>query len=269
MTEDEKADQLNTLVDRLFGPVQRTILGMYSPPFDTTRPNIHDSKKEFLRELNTVVAARDHLQGVFDLLIGPPSDEPAEPLQEDMIQRLKLAIERDVQVRKKTLKLERPRDLALRNLRDTGFFYNSIIVIIDLQVSLELRLRDLKEQEVQFWSVGNRPPNYYARVIALRFARLFAARSSKRPTFGISSEGSHPSTQYGRALEEVFRILEIRANVRKAAEWALTQLTEDDWRPKANALASSLTEIMALGQPEPYHSNALRDLASAMQEKGK
>ena len=242
---------------------------MYSPPFDITRPNIHDSKKEFLRELNTVVATKDHLQGVFDLLIGPPSDGTQEPVQEEMIQRLKLAIERDVLVRTKASKLETPRDLALKNVRDTGFFYNSIIVVIDLKVSLEQRLKDLREQEVQFWSVGNRPPNYYARVIALRFARLFAGRSGGRPTFGISSEGSHPSTQYGRALEEVFRILGILANVRKAAEWALAQLTEDDWRPKGNALASSLAELMALRQPEPYHSNALRDLARAMQEKGK
>ena len=32
MTENEKADQLNTLADNLFGAVQRNVLGMYSPP---------------------------------------------------------------------------------------------------------------------------------------------------------------------------------------------------------------------------------------------
>jgi hypothetical protein len=65
----------------------------------------------------------------------------------------------------------------------------------------------------------------------LRFAKHFAKLRKQKPTFGTSSDGDHPSTDYGRALEEVFEILGIESNVRRAAEWAISQLVDDDWRP--------------------------------------
>lgn len=74
----------------------------------------------------------------------------------------------------------------------------------------------------------------------MRFARLYARETSKRPTFGISSQGNHPSTEFGRALEQVFEILNIKANVRNAAVWAIDQLSEDDLRPPQNALLGEL-----------------------------
>lgn len=69
MTENEKFDKLNALSDNLFGGVQRNVLGIYSPPFEIMRPNIHESKKEFLEELKTVRAVRDHLNGILGLLV--------------------------------------------------------------------------------------------------------------------------------------------------------------------------------------------------------
>ena len=268
MTENEKIDQLNKLADNLFGPVPRTILGMYSPAFDITRPNIHDNKKEFLRELNTVVAVRDHLKGLSDLLVVLPGDEGFDALQQTMVDRLSLAIEIVTYQRSKNNSPESARDLALKNLKDTGFYYNSVNVIIDLLRSFEQRLSDLRVQEVQFWTVTNRPPNYYARVIALRFARLFASRTGKRPTFGISSEGAHPSTEFGRALEEVFGILEIRANVRKAAEWALSQLTENDWNPGGNALGRPLRGVPAFDKLRVNHPSSRDEIVRLLQDKG-
>ena len=247
MNQSETIDQLQNLVENLFGPLEMNLLARYSAPFDIARPNIHDSKKEFTRELNTILAVRDHLQGILNLTVTTSDEAKGNPLHKDMLRRLSVAIETNVSQRGRKKVPESASELALKNLRDTGFFYNSIFVVIEMLNAFEQRLRDLREQEVEFWSLANRPPNYYARTIALRFARLFASRTGKRPTFGISSEGPHPSTDYGRALEQVFAILEIRANVRKAAEWALGQLTEEDWKPRLNALAGSRGNFLGLG----------------------
>lgn len=268
MTENEKIDQLNNLVDVLFGPVQRNVLATYSAPFDISRPNIHDNKGEFLRELKAVQTAIGHLNGLWDLLVVVPTLKGGDPLQNAMVDRLRRAIESDALQRSKSKPTKSASDLALKNLNDTGFFYNSLYVIIDLLNSFNQRLRDLREQEVQFWTVANRPPNYYARVIALRFARLFASRTGKRPTFGISSEGAHPSTEFGRALEEVFGILEIKANVRKAAEWAISQLTENDWNPVGNALERPLRGVPAFDKLRVNHPSSRDEIVRLLQDKG-
>lgn len=248
MTENRKTiEQLRKLVESLFGPEENNLLARYSAPFDISRPNIHDSKKEFTRELATVTAVKDHLAETLDLLLQTISPEDRDPLKTSMIRRLSVAIETIGLQQGKNETLDTASDLALKNIKDTGFYFNSLFVIVELRNAFDKRLRDLKEQEAQFWTVNNRPPNYYARIIALRFARLFASRTGKRPTFGISSEGPHPSTEFGRALEQVFSILEISANVRKAAEWALSQVTEEDWGPRPNALAGPWGGLLGLG----------------------
>lgn len=265
MNEIEKIEQLKTLIESLFGPEEFSFLSKYSAPFDISRPNIHDSKKEFTRELTTVAAVKDHLRGTLDLLLQTINPEDRDPLQTAMTKRLSVAIETLALQRGKSETLDGASELALKNIRDTGFYFNSLFVVIEMHGAFDKRLRDLKEQEAQFWTVANRPPNYYARTIALRFARLFASRTRKRPTFGISSEGAHPSTDYGRALEQVFTILEIRANVRKAAEWALSQVTEEDWKPRLNALAGSRGNLLGLGglklpPPDPYKTGKFKSL---------
>lgn len=269
MTEDEKADKLNLLVDNLFGPIQRNALGMNLPPFDIRRPNIHESKREFLEEKKMVSAVRNHLSGILDLLVSQSDQGNENPLRAKMFTRLREAIELNVTQRTKNRKMETAGELALRNLHQTGFYFNSLFVVFDMNSSYNQRLRDLEEQEVQFWSVPNRAPNYYARTIALRFARLFAGRTKMRPTFGISSEGSHPSTDFGRALEEVFNILEIKASVRNAAEWALLQLTENDWSPHPNTRGTGLLAMLdgtyrQVAQPDPK-----TEIVRLLNEKGK
>jgi hypothetical protein len=266
--EIEKIERLRKFVENLFGPDGTNRLARYTPPFDISRPNIHDSKKEFLRELATVTEVKDHLRKTLGLLFQTSRPEERDPLQTAMIGRLSVAIESIALDHGKNEELESASDLALKNVRDTGFYYNSLFVLFEMNGAFEKRLRDLKEQEAQFWTVSNRPPNYYARVIALRFARFFASRTGKRPTFGISSEGAHPSTDYGRALEQVFEILEIRANVRKAAVWALAQLTEDDWKPIQNALAGlekRLHDFGGLRRPAP---GATHEIGKLLHKKG-
>lgn len=109
----------------------------------------------------------------------------------------------------------------------------------------------------------NRSPNYYARTIALRLARLYAKEMGHRPTLGISREGNFPSTDFGRALEEVFTILNITASFRNAARWAIEQLTDEDMRPQRNALAG-LFDFR-----DPSQGRSVLDVLSKEQETEK
>jgi hypothetical protein len=144
-------------------------------------------------------------------------------------------------------------DLVRKNKADTGFFVHELWGLADLLMLLRERQDELKDQEQQYWNRKSRPPNYYARAIALRLARLYAREKGARPTFGTARDGGHPSTRYGRALETIFVALEIKGGVKHAAKWAIDQLTEDDLRPAP--LGDLLGGFGALGAlPE----NALR-----------
>ncbi len=252
MTEDVQREHLHNLCDRLFGPSEKTLLRDRLPPFDISRPNIHDNKKEFTKEREAVKAIIGHLQGILDNILGDAKEPGDQKL--NLRSGMNAAIELSAYNRIKSKFPRRADELALHNFAQTGFVRNSLAIMNDMLEFYRERQLELARQEAQFWSVPNRAPNYFPRTIALRFAELYAKRTGKKPTFGTSSAGNHPSTDYGRALEEVFKILGIKANVRKAAEWAMGQLTEDDWRPQTNYIADMLS---SLHSPTGAHTNAI------------
>lgn len=235
MDSPTKEQLIHQLCVALFGERPQNALRGYDPYLDISRPNFHDSKREFLLELETVEAVITHCEGIFERLI--QDGDKASDEHKAMVKSVSDAVNRhSSQSLAHKKNLATASDLAVRNIIDSGFYLNSIIVTFYMSDAYQRRLIELKQQEADFWNVSHRPPNYYARTIALRFARLFARQREIKPTFGTTSDGSFPSTDYGRALEELFSILGIKANVRKAAEWALSQLKESDWAPIRNAL---------------------------------
>lgn len=238
MTSDQQNDQLNAIVDRLLerdsSKLQNNLLNQFSAPFDVSRPNIHDSKKEFLRELEAAQAVVKSSLTIIGKLVHSEIETEADHNQ--MLERLGHVVDLAGYEHRRGRTIETARDLALKNLADTGFFRGSLLVVIEMMMIYRRRLLELKDQKKQYWSVPHRAPNYYARTIALRLARLYAQEKRQRPTFGIARDGNHPSTEFGRALEDVFAVLEIKAAVRGAAEWAIEQLTDDDVNPPLNAL---------------------------------
>lgn len=88
-------------------------------------------------------------------------------------------------------------------------------------------LEQLTAQEEMFRSMSHRPPDHFAHIIALRFARLFHQYTGNRPTLGTTSQGGHPSTKFGLVLEEIFRILEIKRDIRLPAERAIAQFDKE------------------------------------------
>ena len=123
---------------------------------------------------------------------------------------------------------------------------------------------DLKDHKEKFWKFKHRAPDYYARTIALRLAKLFAREVGQRPTFGTAAEGDYPSTAYGRALEEVFEILEIKQKVRTHAKWAIQQITEEDMNPPP---VNRLSAMMMGHPPSKPRSDNIAAIASALMER--
>jgi len=237
------------------------------PRLDVSRPNIHDSKKEFLRERDLVISVADHLGSVITEILGDRKNEA----HIEMTDRLNAVIDLSAAKNQRSKEISSARDLALQNIAQTGFHYNSLLVIAEMMRIYQERLKELMEQEVEFWTVSNRPPNYYARTIALRLARLYASEKRQKPTFGIARDGNHPSTEFGRALEKVFSVLGIEAAVRNAADWALEQLTEQDINPPQNSLASMMGGLFGeepTSLPVDKPRSAMEKIADELAKKG-
>lgn len=243
-----KIEQVHCVVDEMLEPFGKTSVRGNAlainevPPFDLSKPNQHNSKAEFLREKELVEACLKHLGALIDLLL--PNDEESERNATLDVFRPRL----DAHLRKIAgrLEVESAFSLVRKNFADARASYSSLFVFIDLRNGLGERLRELMVEEEHFWSLNHRAPDYYAREIALRLARVYARETKQRPTAGTSPMDGSPSTGFTRALEQTFKILGITAQPRSPAEWAIGQLTDADFDPPRNLLAD-----WALRTPTP------------------
>lgn len=226
--------KISNIVSRF---VKQTSLGAYpqSVPLDITKPNIHESKAEFIAEkeaVDTAIGHADKIHRLFYLKI----DNEASESERAMGGRLVSYIDDRTKRRAKDSVFKTPADLIEKNASELSTCLMTLILLRNVERELIERKVELADQERDFWSGSSRPPNHYARTIALRLARVVANETGEFPTLGVSREGSHPSTEYGRALEEIFELLEIKANFRRAGKWAIEQLTENDLHKPVAAL---------------------------------
>jgi hypothetical protein len=234
--DGDRHERIRDVVGRLLGLSPRNALA-FIPALDISRPNIHDSKAEFLAELEIVSGTLSQLRRAFDALAPfPEEDRPRMKI----VDRLLVAVDQSARQRLAGLFPTSAAELLRKNNVEIGLYLSSLRMIADLISELEVRLRELRAQEKEFWTVKNRPPRYYARTIAQRLARIYASEKGEKPTSGVARDGGHPSTEFGRALEEVFAILEIKADVRRAAEWAIGELTADDLEPRGGRIGALL-----------------------------
>jgi len=242
MAQINLMDQLDAIVDTMLGRTEaerphRTILTSTSPLLDVSKDNLHNNKTEFLAELALVEGVIRNLTEILSALERPAG---SNVLENTLVNNIHLAIEMHAYRERERTYMKTASNLAVRNVEDTAFLGNTLILMDKMRSSFESRLVELREQEKRYWNVRSRPPNYYARTIALRLARLYANDKHELPTLGTSSEGDHPSTDYSRALEQVFELLGIKSKVRNAAQWAIGQLTEADIESRTqNRLNSS------------------------------
>ncbi|WP_420415356.1 hypothetical protein [Roseibium sp.] len=252
---EELNKQLFEIVNRMLErhgkklPLQRGIFANYSqPPFDISKPNQHDSKSEFKLEYDAVSNGLNGIEQVLQTLYRKPEDQPSI----DLLSRLIPDIDSKFRSIFQPEDLKNSYHLIRSNAASVGGFIACLYLFRDLRAALKERLRELEDQKDLFWSIKHRPPDYYARFIALRLAKLYAREAGTRPTTGSSSEDGEPSTSYTRALKDVFELLGISVGVRLPAEWALNELTEDDINPP-NPFMSNMTEP-ASESPDDFSS---------------
>jgi hypothetical protein len=224
--KDEQLRAVQDAVSELLAP-WNALRSM--PALDVSKPNFHDSKAEFLRELEAVETVIGSLETALDALI--PEDRKTDEGMNQMVWGILDAVDASA---RRTITVASPNtitDMIRKNKADTGYYIHALWTLVDFKEFLEDRRNELKDQERQYWSQKHRSPKHYPRAIALRLARLYAREKGERPTFGTARDGGHPSTNYGRALEKIFAALGIKNGVRRPAEWALAQLTDDDLRP--------------------------------------
>ncbi|MEM6624762.1 MAG: hypothetical protein AAF674_21295 [Pseudomonadota bacterium] len=259
-TKPTIADLLHDIVDEMLTPFGKkserwnTLLTEVSPPFDVSKPNQHDSKRAFRREELAVRQAAEQAKALLDLFAPPDTDAVPKALSGELLPRL----DEKIRERVHRIGLDTPTALVRKNAAAVGPTHVAAFMCFDLWVALEGRLRELEEQEERFWNVSHRPPDHHAREIALRLARLFARETGQHPTLGTSPVDGSPSTSFSRALARVFEVLEITANHRGPAEWAVAQLTEEDIEPPKNTIGG----LLGLGVPP--QRNALAEIASTM-----
>lgn len=248
LTQYEISEQLHVIVDEMLEPFGKSsprqlnfnALAGPIPPIDITKPNAHDSKAEFQYEQKAVKVCVENLRATVRLL-APDKDAPD---QSDLVDRLRPVIDQKLKNQASRSEVENARSLALKNVADTGGYNTSLFVLLELWTALEARQQELNDQEEKFWNINHRAPDYYARAIAIRLAKLFAQEVGQRPGYGTAAITGDPSTSYSRALKKTFKLLKIKAGVRTHGEYAVAQVTDEDLKPFVNSLARMM-------EPEP------------------
>ncbi|MCH2078866.1 MAG: hypothetical protein MK180_18660 [Rhodobacteraceae bacterium] len=236
MEQHELDEQLWAIAERFFPrPPVRTLLGGQPRPFDIDCPVLHESKAAFEAELAEVEKLKAACQ-CFKSFLGRyirDENEADQTLAQNVAEAL------NKHARKRVTR--EPFDHVISALQglasQQGQTPVTLLIVMDFEEAIDDRLQDLETQRKDYWSLPRRAPNHFARIIALRFAKAIARNTGKKPTIGTSRDGSHPSTEFGRALDEVFKLLEINADFRRAGEWAVKQLTDADLLPMRNAFA--------------------------------
>ncbi len=221
-------ERLNKVVEPFRATKGKGINEAIFTAFDTTKSNFHDSKAEFLEEKQAVEMAVGNAQELFYFLM---SGVWGEAGQHSAARRVASIIEEEGRARLKNHPVQEPSDVVRKSASEVGLPRVMTHLLYDLRFELWERLRELENQEKVYWSERSRPPNHYARTIALRFAKFIASESGQKPTIGTSRDGGHPSTDYGRALEDIFKILGIKGHFKRPGQWAIDQLTEVDLHP--------------------------------------
>lgn len=221
----ELVERLNGLTERFYKLPKLKYLALSEPPFDISKPVIHDNKQDFLCEKRAVENILEAAVVIRELISAQVSKEDAD--QRKMARRLWTSIDEGARRDKKREIPAQIDAFLLASSIDQGLSFSFFALSREMERQFLNRKQELERQEAEYWSDAHRPPNHFARIIALRFAMAIYRGTGKLPTFGIAREGNHPSTEYGRALEEIFALLGIKANVKNAAVWAIEQAKVD------------------------------------------
>ena len=204
--------------------------------------------------------SRRDLDAVIERLAPPRGDLT----REQCLRKLARAVNEHSRQAAPRPKIDDAITLVRRNVADLGSYMSTVLVMLDFLSALAARHHQLKEQEKTFWQVRHRAPDYFARAIALRLAKLYANETQERPTIGTSSETGDPSTGFSRAVGKTFALLGIETGARRPAEWAVQQLTDEDFKPiQRDALAGPYDALINRMMPSPSLHNRLAEIGDS------
>lgn len=238
MTEHEEiVRRLNEIVSRFWEDDRYHPCHRDDTPFNILPPNEHATKKEYKAEKAAVVSLRKQLGKLIDLLTpgiaGFPADtEPAK--------RLRNFVDEVVPHREPGRPAD-PVQVVVNAAIDVGIFECTFRTIAELDRRLRDRENVLAKEEKVYWGQPHRMRNHHAYAIAFRLARYYRQEAGKEPTYGTSSDGRHPSTEFCRALEEVYEVLGIDAGIRQPAEWAIAKAKESPGLSYTDIVAAEIS----------------------------
>ncbi|KAJ01536.1 hypothetical protein [Sulfitobacter mediterraneus] len=240
------SNELYRIVNQLLHPHVKldqtsSLLLRHKMPFDIGKPNQHDTKAEFEREFQIVQGAMEALRKLVPLFL---RNEEKDEETVRTLDLLEADLDHNFMQNSPRVPINSVTNLIRSNVADVGAMSVIVLILIDFYRALRTRSDELEEQKDMFWNVPHRAPDYYARAIANRLAKLYAKETGQRPTSGSSGENGEPSTSFTRALEEIFQLLDIKSKPRSPADWAIRNLTDEDLLPEP-----TVGQILGLGPP--------------------
>ena len=241
-----KMARLHDIVDRMLEPLGKTSERLRAgfaanarllPPFDINRPNEHETKADFNAELAVVTKSLEHVTCLIETMLFDAKEGDGVAPE---IKKLSGILNRKLRENAAAFEVSSASDLVRHNLAEAGGYTTFLMVLLDMQLALQDRARELEDQKSKFWNLAYRAPDYYARFLALNLARLYCRQVGALPTYGTSGETGEPSTDFCRALKEVYAVLEHDVNEREHARWAVSQLTERDIETRQEGLLGSV-----------------------------
>lgn len=231
VVSDEIAEELYQIVNQMLEPHGKSISGPTEnefadhTPIDVSSPIEHQSKAALnldLETLNKVVKTIDQLNA---LLIDDKLLKEQE--HKEMLRRLALFVDEELLARHELSKTKLASDVAITAALQSGGLLTSLKLLYKVRAVLKERQEQLQQQKTKFWTDHGARTNHHARAIAFRLAHLFAFVTKEKPTYGIASDGSGPSTAYTRALEAIFDLLEIESGFISPAKFAVSSLKSE------------------------------------------
>ncbi|MGI3187124.1 hypothetical protein [Nioella aestuarii] len=129
MDESEQNERLVAIVRRFYDYQPKTLLSFGAPPFDISRPNIHDSKPEFLAEKQAVDDAIRAAEALFEFLAGAWGEDKDTSA---LAIRVITAVDGEARFSSNTLPVETALGLIRRNAATHGLSYTMTALLADL-----------------------------------------------------------------------------------------------------------------------------------------
>jgi hypothetical protein len=129
MIDDNIAERINEIADRFYERPRRTVLGTSPLPFDISKPNLHDTKQEFLAERKLVDKSAKNAEELFRILTYRYDDDHA---LKDVSQELCQYVDDVVKASTSKDEIKAPSDLVKRNAIDIGITYSLAYMVLDV-----------------------------------------------------------------------------------------------------------------------------------------